>query len=123
MSPKEKELPTHETSMTDVEDGATVPPQEVAAVAGRAEKRRESDGIHPAENESDAADDEEEEPPKKSCCRRAWDKWWKFYAQYEFLILVIVAICLAKAYPPLGAEYLQPQITSTWIAVIFIFSE
>jgi hypothetical protein len=39
----------------------------------------------------------------------------------EFLILAVIAILLAKAYPPLGAEYLQPQITAKWIAVIFIF--
>jgi hypothetical protein len=45
----------------------------------------------------------------------------QFYQQYEFLILIIISICLARAYPPLGAEYLQPQITSTWIAVVFIF--
>ena len=44
-----------------------------------------------------------------------------FYWEQEFLILIIVAILLAKAYPPLGAEYLQPDITSTWIAVIIIF--
>jgi hypothetical protein len=47
----------------------------------------------------------------------------KFYNQYEFLILVVIAIVVAKLYPPLGAEYLQPQITSTWIAVFFIFSK
>jgi sodium/bile acid cotransporter 7 len=28
---------------------------------------------------------------------------------------------LARAYPPLGAVYLAPEITATWIAVIFIF--
>jgi len=33
-----------------------------------------------------------------------------------------MAVCLAKAYPPLGAIYVAPQITSTWIAVIFIFA-
>eukprot|EP00522_Entomoneis_paludosa_P010507 CAMPEP_0172447304 /NCGR_PEP_ID=MMETSP1065-20121228/6634_1 /TAXON_ID=265537 /ORGANISM="Amphiprora paludosa, Strain CCMP125" /LENGTH=423 /DNA_ID=CAMNT_0013198567 /DNA_START=174 /DNA_END=1445 /DNA_ORIENTATION=+ len=44
-----------------------------------------------------------------------------FYWQNEFLILVICAICLARAYPPLGAEYLAPDITATWIAVCIIF--
>lgn len=39
----------------------------------------------------------------------------------SFLILVIAAILLAYAYPPIGAIYLAPQITATWIAVMFIF--
>lgn len=45
----------------------------------------------------------------------------KFYTQNSFLILVVIAIILAFAYPPLGAIYVYPQITATWIAVIFIF--
>jgi len=49
-------------------------------------------------------------------------KWSKFYWQNSFLILVVLAILLALAYPPLGADYLQPQVTATWIAVIFIFT-
>jgi solute carrier family 10 (sodium/bile acid cotransporter), member 7 len=43
------------------------------------------------------------------------------YVEHEFLLLIIVSILIAKAYPPLGATYLQPKITSTWIAVIVIF--
>ena len=54
--------------------------------------------------------------------RRAWRKWCAVYATNSFLILVICAILLAFAYPPLGAVYLAPQITATWIAVMFIFS-
>lgn len=46
---------------------------------------------------------------------------WQFYWANEFLILVVSAILLARAYPPLGADYLQPRITATWIAVVFIF--
>ena len=44
-----------------------------------------------------------------------------FYWANEFLILVVCAILLARAYPPLGADYLQPEITATWLAVCFIF--
>ena len=44
-----------------------------------------------------------------------------FYFANEFLILVVAAILLARAYPPLGAEYLAPEITATWIAVCLIF--
>lgn len=50
-----------------------------------------------------------------------WQRFVKFYWDYEFLILVVIVIMLARAYPPLGAIYLAPQITATWIAVIFIF--
>jgi hypothetical protein len=39
----------------------------------------------------------------------------------EFLVLVVLVILLAKAYPDLGARHVQPQITATWIAVIYIF--
>ena len=53
--------------------------------------------------------------------RRMWKNWCRFYATNSFLILVLCAILLALAYPPLGAVYLAPQITATWIAVVFIF--
>jgi sodium/bile acid cotransporter 7 len=44
-----------------------------------------------------------------------------FYGNNSFLILVLTVILLAYAYPPLGATYLAPQITATWIAVMIIF--
>lgn len=50
-------------------------------------------------------------------CKRAV----AFYIANEFMILAILAIILAKAYPPLGATYLKPKLTASWIAVIFIF--
>jgi hypothetical protein len=58
-----------------------------------------------------------------SCLQKAWRKWCDFCTENEFVVLVVVAICLARAYPPLGADYLQPEITSTWIAVVFIFGK
>ena len=63
------------------------------------------------------------EPEQLPLYKRVWKRWCKFYAANSFLILVICAILLAYAYPPLGAVYLAPQITATWIAVMFIFSE
>jgi len=48
-------------------------------------------------------------------------KWQKIYETNSFLILVVSAILIAYAYPPLGAIYLIPEITATWIAVMFIF--
>jgi sodium/bile acid cotransporter 7 len=44
-----------------------------------------------------------------------------FIVSNDFPLLIIAAILLAKAYPPLGAEYLYPKITATWIAVGIIF--
>ena len=45
----------------------------------------------------------------------------EFYKSYDFPINLMLAIALARAYPPLGAIYLQPDITSTRIAVAIIF--
>lgn len=45
------------------------------------------------------------------------------YRRNEVFVLVVCAILLARAYPPLGAVYFAPQVTSTWIAVIFIFGK
>eukprot|EP00804_Cyclotella_cryptica_P019570 CCRYP_014320-RA/>CCRYP_014320-RA protein AED:0.11 eAED:0.11 QI:348/0.5/0.66/1/1/1/3/331/456 len=53
--------------------------------------------------------------------RRIWQRWCALYTANSFLILILCAILLAYAYPPLGAVYVAPQITATWIAVIFIF--
>jgi sodium/bile acid cotransporter 7 len=64
---------------------------------------------------------EEEPTPEVGTCRRITTWWIDFYWVNEFLILIVVAILLAKAYPPLGADYLQPDITATWLAVCFIF--
>jgi sodium/bile acid cotransporter 7 len=64
---------------------------------------------------------DKEEPEDVGFCRRATTRLSDFYWTNEFLILVVVAIALAKAYPPLGADYLQPDITATWLAVCFIF--
>ena len=82
------------------------------------------DGLVDSDDEADAGDGTEDDgKPKdrKPCYRRAWKRWRRIYAANSFLILVVCAILLALAYPPLGAVYLAPQITATWIAVIFIF--
>jgi solute carrier family 10 (sodium/bile acid cotransporter), member 7 len=54
---------------------------------------------------------------KPTLCRRLIDFYWK----QEFLILVVIAIPLARAYPKLGAVYLKPKYTATWGAVCLIF--
>jgi sodium/bile acid cotransporter 7 len=66
---------------------------------------------------TDTAKEEEEADDAPSCLARAG----AFYFANEFLLLVVAAILLARAYPPLGARYVQPKITATWIAVALIF--
>jgi hypothetical protein len=61
--------------------------------------------------------DNKEETPRQTWCR----KLIKFYNEYDFFILLMIVILLAFAYPPLEATYLQPQVTASWIAVIYIF--
>lgn len=59
----------------------------------------------------------EEKEEKPSCLSRPV----KFYWDNEFVLLIVAVILIARAYPPLGATYLAPQITATWIVVILIF--
>lgn len=56
-----------------------------------------------------------------SISKRIYSKCQSIYTTHSFLIKALILILLAFAYPPLGAQYLAPQITATWIAVIFIF--
>lgn len=73
-------------------------------------------------NEENANDDENvDSTVKKTILARFWAWWCGFYAANAFLILIVIVILLAYAYPPLGAKYLAPQITATWIAVVIIF--
>lgn len=44
-----------------------------------------------------------------------------FLKKNSFVLLILLAILLAYAYPPLGAVYLAPQITAGWISVVLIF--
>ncbi|KAL7487686.1 hypothetical protein ACHAW6_013267 [Cyclotella cf. meneghiniana] len=71
----------------------------------------------------DEANDDIKEAPNdySSPTHRARKKLHAFYAANNFLILIMCAILMAYVYPPLGAVYLAPQITATWIAVVFIF--
>lgn len=52
---------------------------------------------------------------------RLRDSLLDFYEKNIFLLKAILAIILAKLYPPLGAVYLHPEITAQWMAVMFIF--
>ena len=63
----------------------------------------------------------EEEEEEASGFRRFLRRLVGFYWANEFLILIVAAILLARAYPPLAAVYVAPEITADWIAVVFIF--
>ncbi|KAL3944256.1 MAG: hypothetical protein SGBAC_001650 [Bacillariaceae sp.] len=65
---------------------------------------------------------QQEEEEEVVGCRKLWNAFVKFYFKNEFIMQVVIVILLARAYPPLGADYLQPQITATWICVVFIFT-
>lgn len=58
-------------------------------------------------------------PPPKTWKQKASDFYW----DNEVTILLALSIICAKPYPKLGAVYLVPHVTSTWIAVMLIFSE
>ena len=76
--------------------------------------------VPPSNLNIDASSDESaEEASPPSLKERVIKLWW----EYEFLFLVIVAIGIARAYPPLGAEFVAPDITATWIAVMLIFGK
>jgi hypothetical protein len=72
-------------------------------------------GTSPAEDEAPST------TPKESCAKTWLRKVINFYKEYDVLVLLVFVILLAYAYPPLGADYLEPQITATWIAVMYIF--
>jgi sodium/bile acid cotransporter 7 len=74
-----------------------------------------------ATEQSNAPSQLQESDSSLSRYKRIYNKAGRFYHQNSFLILVTCAILLAYAYPPLGAKYVAPKITATWIAVIFIF--
>lgn len=65
--------------------------------------------------------EKEDEPETPTGIRAFAACVWNFYTNNSFLILLLAAILLAYVYPPLGAEYLAPKVTATWIAVVFIF--
>jgi sodium/bile acid cotransporter 7 len=76
-----------------------------------------------SENGSENTPEERLESPsiKPSKYKICWNWWCAFYSNYSFMILAVAALLLAYAYPPLGAVYVYPQITSSYIALITIF--
>ncbi|CAB9497910.1 bile acid cotransporter 7 [Seminavis robusta] len=71
-------------------------------------------GASPEEKQCTSLSSSEEDAKSSGCFERV-KRIWK---EYEFIILMMIAVGVAKLYPPLGAEYLHPQVTATWICVM-----
>lgn len=50
-----------------------------------------------------------------------WQKVQSIYWDNEFVLLIVLAIVLAKSNPMIAIRYLHPQITAKYVAVMFIF--
>jgi sodium/bile acid cotransporter 7 len=102
-----------------IQDEEELPP--ALCVPGRQKPVDEenSTAIVPTEQEEEAVPDQEVE--KAGRCRSFTRKSIDFYINNQFVINISLSILLAKLYPPLGAIYLCPEITATWIAVAIIF--
>jgi predicted Na+-dependent transporter len=66
-------------------------------------------------------DERSKRPKESSLCQKFSRRLGDYYRKNEVFTLSILSIVLAKVYPRLGAIYLCPHITSTWLAVIYIF--
>lgn len=64
---------------------------------------------------------DEPEQSEKSFMSKFWSRFLNFLNANAFVVEVTIVIILAYIYPPLGAQYLAPQITASWLAVVFIF--
>lgn len=62
-----------------------------------------------------------ENPSRWASFIQALNWMWAFFNAYDFPILLLAAIGVAKASPEFGAVHLAPQYTATWIAVALIF--
>lgn len=56
-----------------------------------------------------------------SFCQRLLSFAWNVFQAYDFPILLLAFIGIAKAAPEFGAVHVAPQYTATWIAVALIF--
>jgi solute carrier family 10 (sodium/bile acid cotransporter), member 7 len=70
---------------------------------------------------SNTNEDDTEANNDQSRIRLFFCRLLAFYLAYDFPIHILIGIGIAKAYPPLGAEYFRPEITASWIATVLIF--
>ena len=69
----------------------------------------------------ETAQNEDDKDTNESWFRAFLRRLLAFYLMYDFPIHILLSIGIAKAYPPLGAEYLKPKITASWVATGIIF--
>ncbi len=122
----------------DDDDDAPVEdvPLNATVTAEENEEKSTNVGVEPTANNEDVPlkstdeedqntgtnDDDDPNINEKQSPMQCFLQWLGgFYTKNSFLILVLIVILLAYAYPPLGAVYLAPQVTATWIAVMVIF--
>jgi hypothetical protein len=74
--------------------------------------------VYDEDNDNDDDNDSDDDDDDSSRTLNYHISRW-FYKN-EMTVLIVVAIALAWAYPPLGAKYLYPHITTTWILLPFI---
>mmetsp|Transcript_8098 Transcript_8098/g.16968 ORF Transcript_8098/g.16968 Transcript_8098/m.16968 type:complete len:407 (+) Transcript_8098:34-1254(+) len=56
-----------------------------------------------------------------SCFDTSWERLSDFFNRNSLVVLIFSAITFSYTYPPLGAVYLNPNITASWVAVLIIF--
>jgi sodium/bile acid cotransporter 7 len=116
---EDSSLPTlHESAISPATQQSIVEMNASGSVP--AEQKQDEDRQEKGEKEKEEEKVVEEEE-KKSRLQRFLQCVFAFYIRNQFPINIMLAILLARAYPPLGADYLKPEITATWIAVAIIF--
>ncbi|GKY93562.1 hypothetical protein MPSEU_000323600 [Mayamaea pseudoterrestris] len=108
------------SSSTSAKDTMTHLPQnqrpEPSAAAAMATNSSNSNSNKHIDDHGNSSDDED-----SSRSRRYYKRLCQLLETNHFLIAFILSILLARAYPPLGAVYLHPKITASWVAVVIIF--
>lgn len=77
--------------------------------------------LAPAEAPPAAMESTNNNIPSSSIWKRIMIALWQLVQAYDFPILLLAFIGIAKAAPKFGAFDLAPQYTATWIAVALIF--
>lgn len=100
---------------SDLEDKDKVPP--VPAVFRPEPNEHQDEEVLPSESYTSSTTVYDDNIRHK----RETPSMLKCVVANSFLLMLIVTILFAYAYPPLGATYLVPKLTSNWIAVMIIF--
>jgi sodium/bile acid cotransporter 7 len=113
-------LPLHESAVSPVTQQSIVEMNASGSVPTD-QKQDDKDEDQQEKGKKEKKEETVEEKEGKSRLQRVLRGIFAFYVGNQFPLHIMLAILLAWAYPPLGAEYLKPEITATWIAVAIIF--